>query len=83
MTRQNQLAHSFLGGRDAGQAVDEERELVTLTLIKSGLVQAAQASSATKSQSANFWDFYKMRGAMLAGGLHRVRLRGGRNINGD
>jgi hypothetical protein len=35
-----------------------------------------------RSAVSAFTDFMAMRGAMLAGGLHRVRLTGGRSIDG-
>lgn len=57
-------------------AVMEERECTVSMLVTRGLAKAAQATRASR----NFHDFMKMRGAMLAGGLHCVRLRGGRGI---
>jgi hypothetical protein len=74
------VLRSFLEGRDAGQAVMQERELVVSQLLVLGLAHAAAATRATSHSS--FHDFYTMRGLMLAGGLHRVRLYGGRSIAG-
>lgn len=73
------LDRSFLAGRSMGVAVCTEREETVSLLIIHRLELAAHATriSATSSYS----DFYTMRGAMLAGGLHCVRLRGGRGID--
>lgn len=72
----HELTRSFLLGRSMGDAVQEERELVVSQLITLGLTAAADATRKTCS----FHDFFTMRGAMLAGGLHAVRLRGGRSL---
>lgn len=61
---------------DRLNAVMQEREGTVSMLVLRGLAKAAQATRASR----NFHDFMKMRGAMLAGGLHCVRLRGGRGI---
>lgn len=68
---------SFLEGRTMGEAVARDRELVVSELLQLGLNHAARATQQTQS----FHDFYLMRGAMLAGGLHTVRRRGGRGID--
>lgn len=70
------LQRSFLRGRDAGAVVVAERTIVADILDGQGLKQAAAATRKANS----FNDFMTMRGAMLAGGLHRVRLRGGRGL---
>lgn len=71
------IKRSFLGGRSMGDAVKEAREEVSLLLAQQRLFGAVMATS----HSSSFNDFMKMRGAMLAGGLHCVRLRGGRGID--
>lgn len=70
------LGHSFLRGRDAGQAVVDERNIIADILEWHGLKSAARATR----NGSSFNDFMTSRGAMLAGGLHLVRLRGGRGI---
>jgi hypothetical protein len=70
------VKRSFLGGRSMGEAVIEAREEVSLLLAQRKLHGAVVATN----RSSSFQDFMTMRGAMLAGGLHCVRLRGGRGI---
>lgn len=72
------LNRSFLRGRTMGDAVIEERTETALLLRKHRLYQAASALVA----SANFGEYMQVRSAMLAGGFHRVRLTGGRSIDG-
>lgn len=69
---------SFLLGRSMGEAVKEERDDATLLLAKRRLYCASLATH----RSESYHDFMAMRGAMLAGGFHRVRLTGGRSIDG-
>jgi len=71
------LQRSFLLGRTMGEAVKAERELVVTQLLTLGLSAAAKATR----ENCSFNDYFRMRGLMLAGGLHAVRLRGGRSIN--
>ena len=71
------IKRSFLGGRSMGDAVKAARDETRLLLIQQKLYMAAAAAH----QSRSFNDFMKMRGAMLAWGLHCVRLRGGRGID--
>jgi hypothetical protein len=54
--------------------LDALNDLVAHERFVAGLALAQGAVS-------SFNDFFKMRGAMLAGGLHRVRLTGGRGID--
>jgi hypothetical protein len=70
------INRSFLGGRSMGEAVIEARQEVSLLLAQRRLHGAVVATN----RSSSFNDFMSMRGAMLAGGVHCVRLRGGRGI---
>lgn len=56
---------------------DDRRELVEL-LARHGRITSIAAIN--RGQGAPYSDFMKMRGALLAGGLHRVRLYGGRGL---
>ena len=67
---------SFLAGRTMGEAVCDERRATVGLLKDHGLASAIRATAGSNS----FEDYYRMRGALLAGGLHRVRLNGGRGI---
>lgn len=73
------IRRSFLRGRDAGQAVTQAQRETLVVLEEHNRVRAAIALTA--GTPAAFFDFMAMRGAMLAGGLHRVRLDGGRGID--
>lgn len=57
-------------------AIEEARDAAVSDLLQHGLRQAARALR----KSGSFRDFFAMRGALLAGGVHCVRLRGGRGI---
>jgi hypothetical protein len=71
------VRRSFLLGRTADEAIaDEKRETLDL-LAQHDLFYAAFALA----RNGAFHDYFMMRGAMLAGGLHRVRLTGGRGID--
>lgn len=72
------VRRSFLGGRTMGDAVEDERRETIATLQAHGLEFAAFSMGGQRSSS--FDDFMKTRGALLAGGLHRVRLKGGRGL---
>jgi hypothetical protein len=50
-----------------------------VVLVEHDLKTASRALTAGTPTA--FFDFMTMRGAMLAGGLHRVRLNGGRGID--
>lgn len=74
------VTRSFLLGRAAGDAVSQEqRETLDLLaehdLFVSGLALA-------RGTAAAYNDFMIMRSWMRAGGQHRVRLYGGRGIDG-
>jgi hypothetical protein len=73
------IRRSFLLGRDAGEAVTEAQRETLVVLVEHDLKKAALALTAGTPTA--FFDFMTMRGAMLAGGLHRVRLNGGRGID--
>lgn len=75
-----QLERSFLAGRDAGAAVTLERLETRALLVQHQRWTAAEAIL-DKTNSA-FWDYMKIRGALLAGGPRRIRLNGGRNLDG-
>lgn len=68
---------SFLLGRDSGQAAVAERQEAVALLHRHDLQFAARATA----HSSTFNDFMTMRGAMLAGGFHLVRTKGGRGIS--
>lgn len=72
------IARSFLRGRTAGDAVALERLETRLVLVRFKRWIAAEAI--LDKRCCAFKEFMEMRSAMLAGGLHRVRLRGGRNL---
>jgi hypothetical protein len=74
-----EVRRSFLLGRNAGSAVADERRLTFELLAQHERVVAAL--TLTHSARSAFNDYLKMRSAMLAGGLHRVRLNGGRNLD--
>jgi hypothetical protein len=73
-----EIKRSFLGGRTMGEAVCTERTETALMLKERGLRKAAAATVTASS----FGEFFKMTGTMRAGGYHRVRLTGGRSIDG-
>lgn len=77
-----QLVRSFLLGRSMGDAVLAERREALDTLASHDLFYAARALTDPANARAAFNDWMKMRGVMLAGGLHRVRLTNGRSIDG-
>jgi hypothetical protein len=56
------------------------RSAETLVVLVEHDLKKAAARSPPAPPTA-FFDFMTMRGAMLAGGLHRVRLNGGRGID--
>jgi hypothetical protein len=66
------VERSFLAGRDSGQAVADDRKETLELLAAHGRIGAFCALA--NGRSSGFSDFIKMRGALLAGGLHRVRL---------
>lgn len=72
------VRRSFLAGRMMGEVVEDERRESIATLQQHGLEFAAFAMGERRSSS--FQDFMRTRGAMLAGGIHRVRLKGGRGL---
>lgn len=59
--------------------IEDARRAVFDDLTSHDLFLAALAL--TQGAVPAFNDFMKMRGALLAGGLHRVRLKGGRGID--
>jgi hypothetical protein len=75
---------------DAKEAVDEEhaaevraaRESVRLKLLSHDLIMASVAVRAGGEAGDSFNDFKLINERMRAGGFHRVRLTGGRNIDG-
>jgi hypothetical protein len=71
------IRRSFLGGRSMGDAVVQEREETVSMLVAHGFKYAPLAMRRAQSWT----DFERARGMMLAGGLHRVRLTGGRGID--
>jgi len=73
------IQRSFLAGRTAGEVVTIERQEVRELLAKHGRVHALCALRG--SRSSTFSDFMMMRGAMLAGGVHRVRKNSGRGLS--
>lgn len=70
---------SFLLGATAGEAVTQERN-ATADLLAKHKRYAAEIALVEGGKYA-FADFFTMRSLMLAGGLHRVRLTGGRSID--
>jgi hypothetical protein len=73
------VRRSFLLGRTAGEVVVIDRIIVADILEWHGSKGLKTAAAATRANNG-FNDFMTSRGAMLAGGLHLVRLRGGRGI---
>lgn len=73
------LPKSFLRGRSMGEAISTERRATIRQLQQHGLETAAFAMGEQRSDSFSDWLF--MRSAILAGGIHTVRLRGGRSID--
>lgn len=69
---------------DAARAAEirTARENVRLTLLSQGLVMASVAVRICGEAGVSFHDFKSMNEAMRAGGFHRVRLTGGRNLDG-
>ena len=74
--RKAEPQRSFLAGRTAGDVVTLERQETRELLAKHGRVFALCALRG--SRSGTFADYMMMRGAMLAGGVHRVRQNSGR-----
>lgn len=71
------VRRTFLAGRTAGDAVTQERQETRELLAKHGRVMALCALRG--SRSSTFGDYMVMRGAMLAGGVHRLRKRSRRD----
>lgn len=74
--RPGALDRSFLAGRDPGKAVADDRRETFELLAKHGRLSASMALA--NARNAGFHDYFTMRGAMLAGGLHALRRRGAR-----
>ena len=73
----DKLPRSFLLGRSPGEAVETERGETIRLLLEHHRPQAAHATS----HSSSFKDYMLMRERMYAGGIHAVRLHGGRTID--
>ena len=75
---------------EAKDAVDDERaaeiraarENVRLTLLSNNLIMASVAVRVSGEYGMSFIDFKLINDKMRAGGYHRVRLTGGRNLDG-
>lgn len=84
------LALIARGIAEAKDAVDAERaaeiraarETVRLTLLSNGLINASVAVRTAGDAGVSFNDFKLINDRMRAGGYHRVRLTGGRGIDG-
>ncbi len=74
------VRRSFLLGRTPGDAVCAEQRDTLDRLAEHDRIAAGVALARGARSAYN--DFMNMRSLMLAGGLHCVRLRGGRGING-
>lgn len=74
------VKRSFLGGRTMGEAVHAEREETKVVLGSHGRWNASHALTAAGNRP--FFEFMQMRARMLAGGFHRVRLNGGKTLDG-
>jgi hypothetical protein len=72
------LLRSFLLGRTSGQAVVEERRQTLDLLAEHGRLAAGLALSRGASVARR--EFEAMRSWLYAGGMHCVRLTGGRSI---
>jgi hypothetical protein len=73
------VQRSFLLGRSVGAAVSQEQRDTLDRLAEHDLFVAGLALA--RGTGASYNDFMTMRSLMLAGGLHRVRLFGGRGID--
>jgi hypothetical protein len=86
----SQKAMIARGIADAKDAVDAERaseiraarENVRLKLLSHGLVMASQAVRINGEAGVSFSDYKLMNDRIRSGGYHRVRLTGGRNLDG-
>lgn len=74
------IRRSFLLGRSAGDAVTQEQKDTLDMLDKHDLLVSGVALA--YGTHVAYSDFMQMRSWLRAGGLHRVRLYGGRGIDG-
>lgn len=81
------IAKGIAEAKDALEAeraseIRAARENVRLTLLSQGLVMASVAVRISGEAGVSFTDFKIFSERMRAGGFHRVRLTGGRNLDG-